>query len=259
MIQKIRKAFEKAIDDALPKAIYDLGKFFVSIVAISLIGVCFFSEKNELSTFLNKSVQLTYCYGLIILLLTSLIIFFITFLFFKRKLEKIKEDNSTDELTGLLNHKTLAKKLEEDINWSRIEKKSLSIILMDIDNFKDFNSIYGFQIADKIMEKLGTLLKSDSRITDSTFRQHLKGDEFIILTRETNLENAVRAANRKRELIKETGFQIENGDIVYLTVCCGVVEYNRNKDNNESFLLRAHSAMTSAKLIEGKNQTKSLI
>ena len=130
---------------------------------------------------------------------------------------------------------------------------------MDIDNFKDFNSKYGFQVADGIMEKLGTLLKSDSRITDSTFRQHMKGDEFIILTRETNLENAVRAANRKRELIEKTGFQTENEQVVYLTVCCGVVEYNPNKDNNDSFLLRAHTAMMSAKSIEGKNQTKSLI
>jgi diguanylate cyclase (GGDEF)-like protein len=258
MIEQIRKAIKKAKDDALSKMIYDLGKFFV-ILFISLLSLNFFPEKSEVSKFFKIQFQLSYFSGLLILALISFIVFFFTSLFFRNQIKKIKADSSIDELTGLLNHKVLPKKLEEDTYWSKTEKKSLSLILMDIDNFKNFNSLYGFQVADEIMEKLGNLLKSDSRVTDSTFRQHMKGDEFIILTRETNLENAVTAANRKRELIGKTGFQIENGETVYLTVCCGVVEFNPNKDSIDSFLKRAHSAMINAKAIDGKNQTKSLI
>ena len=111
MIQELRKAFKKAKDDALSKMIYDLGKIFV-IFSISLISLYFLPEKNEVTKFFNKTLQLTYFVGLIILTSTSFTIFFITSFFFKKQIRKLKEDTSIDELTGLLNHKTLAKKLE---------------------------------------------------------------------------------------------------------------------------------------------------
>ncbi len=79
---------------------------------------------------------------------------------------------------------------------------------MGIDNFKSYNEKHGYTKADEILKKLGHILKNDSRITDTTFRQHLKGDEFIIVAAETDLSNAIKAANRKRTLIAITDFTI---------------------------------------------------
>lgn len=172
----------------------------------------------------------------------------------------IRKDLHTDELTGLPNKKALDTELKEILTTAKKEGKNLSIILMDIDDFKKFNTNQGQNVADEVLKKFGALLKSDSRITDRIYRQHLKGDEFVIIAGETTLDNAVIAANRKRELIAKTGIQIDNvKDPFVLTVCCGVVELDHKKDDENTILVRAHSAMLMAKAIKGKNQTKSLI
>lgn len=80
---------------------------------------------------------------------------------------------------------------------------------MDIDNFKALNDKFNQTVADIILKKLGINLKSDSRITDSIYRQHEKGDEFIIITKDTNLGDATTAANRKRVTISKTGISVD--------------------------------------------------
>lgn len=162
-------------------------------------------------------------------------------------------------MTGLPNHKALNEKLPETIEWAKSEKRIFSLILMDIDDFKKINTLYGYENADKVLSKLGNLLRNDGRATDTTFRQHAKGDEFIIIAKGTSLQNARLAANRKRDLIKDTSFEIKGIDVVVtLTICCGVVEYN-NLDDQETILKRAHRAMMSAKTKEGKNSVEALM
>ncbi len=131
---------------------------------------------------------------------------------------------------------------------------------MDIDNFKELNTKFTQKTADAVLVKFGTLLKADNRLTDTIYRQHVKGDEFVIITKETILENAVKAADRKRINIAKTGIQIEGyAAPFFVTVCCGVVEFNAKADNDEAILDRAFTAMKDAKAKIGKNATTSLI
>ncbi len=130
---------------------------------------------------------------------------------------------------------------------------------MDIDNFGLINTNHGQHLADEILKKFGIFLKSDSRATDSIYRQHLKGDEFIIIARDTILDNALKAAIRKRDLIANTGIQILGYDAQFrLTVCCGIAELNAN-DDLDSLIERAHVAMKQAKTVMGQNNCVTLI
>ncbi len=258
MLNYLKKTYQKFKDDAPSKAIYDFLKYLVYL-AITLIFLNY-SPQNKIATFLQKEVRLTnfviFLYAIILVIIVGII----QALFFKKKFNSIKKDLYTDELTGLLNNKAFRKQLPELLLWAKKERKALSIILMDVDNFKDFNTIYGQKVADEILGKVGGLLKSDNRASDTIFRQHLKGDEFVIVAKETSLELALKAANRKRELIYNTSIQLKDSDkTLKLSVCCGVAELNLDEDDVLSIMERAHKAMLKAKEVEGKNKTMSII
>jgi len=102
------------------------------------------------------------------------------------------------------------------------------------------------------MKQLGEFFSSDSRVTDITCRQHKKGDEFIIITKDTNSSSARMAAERKRNAIKELQFQINKSKLVTITVSCGVAELDTEKDTETSLVNKADKAKQKAKE-SGKN------
>ncbi len=259
MLKYIKKAFRKVKDDALSKALYDFVKYLIEIFIAYLV-----LNKIPLTTAIGRFLHKSYSVGplqiFISIACVIIITSFIQHLITSKRFALIKKDLNTDQLTNLPNSRALDEELKINLGTARKEKKNLSIIMMDIDDFKKFNTIHGQITADEVLRKLGILLKSDNRITDKIYRQHVKGDEFIIIAKETNLNNALLAANRKRELIEKTRIQIENVLTPFtLTVCCGVVEFNFEKDNEVTILERAHKAMLYAKEIPGKNHIQSLI
>ena len=227
--------------------------FLLVVVLIQLI----ITEKFSLRAFL-KMEYTVYLYGIIIYSIILIIIAFLLIrLIYLKKYKTLEHDNFTDEITGLKNHKALKKHLnktiEELLNTSKIE--TLSIIFIDIDDFKDYNTRYGHTKADKILKSLGQLLHNDKRGTDETFRL-FKGDEYIVIAKNTCLADAVTAANRKRQSIADNTFIIDETSI-NLSVSCGVTEFKKEEDTIDTFLNRASLALMSAKEIKGKNNTKS--
>jgi diguanylate cyclase (GGDEF)-like protein len=192
---------------------------------------------------------------LYLIIIISIFIFSLFFLIFryKSKLDNLIRDNNIDELTGLKNHKGLKISLE-----SLIEdfKDNTSIVLIDIDNFKSYNTKYGYGEADLILKKVGELLGSDKRATDETFRFFQRGDEFAVITKETNLGQALQAAERKRKIISNNIFSI--GDNSHrLTICCGVTSLKK-EDSIDTLTDRLSKALKEAKNTDGKNNTKSI-
>ncbi|NML65511.1 GGDEF domain-containing protein [Hymenobacter sp. RP-2-7] len=163
-------------------------------------------------------------------------------------------DNFTDELTGLKNYKALKEYVIDKIKESIHDKKVLSIILIDVDNFKNFNTTYGYNTADRVLKAVGELLGKDKRATDEVFRQFLKGDEFLVVASETSSDDALKAAERKRKLIENATFVIDEARYK-LTVSCGVTEFKAG-DDYTSFTNRAHSALVEAKSQQFKNCSK---
>ncbi len=151
MLNYIEKTYQKLKDDALAKAIYDFIKYLFGLV-ITLIFLNY-SPQNKITTFLQKEVTLTYFVVFLCAIILVIIVLIIQALFFKKKFNSIKKDLYSDELTGLLNEKAFRKQLPELLSWAKREKKTLSIILMDVDNFKDFNTNYGQKVADCIFQR----------------------------------------------------------------------------------------------------------
>ncbi|OUD34595.1 GGDEF domain-containing protein, partial [Flavobacterium sp. FPG59] len=179
-------------------------------------------------------------------------LFFLIFRY-KSKLDNLIRDNNIDELTGLKNHKGLKISLESLI---KDFKDNTSIILIDIDNFKSFNTKYGYGEADLLLKKVGELLGSDKRATDETFRFFQRGDEFAVIAKETNLGQALQAAERKRKMISNNIFSIHD-NTHRLTICCGITSL-KNEDSIDTLTDRLSKALKEAKNTKGKNNTKSI-
>ena len=253
MANYIKESIKKFKNDALSKGIYDIMKALI-ILLVLLIPAKWIPY---VKTFFLTGYYFT-SYTIIISIVTLVTITtFIVSRYFRKKIRLVLNDNHTDELTGLKNHKALSDYLNLKIQDAKNRSESLSIIIIDIDDFKNFNTLYGFNVADQILKKLGELLGNDKRATDETFRYFNRGDEFLVVAYETSLSQAVQAAERKRKLIQKNLLSVE-GKNHQLTVCCGVTEFKKN-DDYTSFTDRVTTALIEAKKIAGKNNTKSIV
>lgn len=253
----IKESFKKFKADALAKGVYDLLKWlFVALIVWALTSL--FPKDTKISEIVAYSFNISAYWIVIYTVVVVIISLFLAYTIFKTKYKKVELDNFTDELTGLKNHKALKVHLEEEL--SVVEKdigKSLSLILLDVDDFKQFNTDYGYITSDQVLKKLGELLGNDKRATDETFRFYQRGDEFMIVASETSASSALLAAERKRKLIQRTGFAVESSSY-YLKVSCGVTEYKRG-ENYQSTIDRATSALNEAKAQKNKNCSKLIV
>ena len=251
-----KNSFQKFKSDALSKAIYDAVKYLV-VALVGIILASYIPVKFSIKTFLITY----YTFELYIILIYSISIIIVAFLIIRyiylKKYKALEKDNFTDEITGIKNHKALKVHLKKVISELLETSKiiTISIIIIDIDNFKEFNTKYGHTKADKILASLGQLLHNDKRGTDDTFR-FFKGDEYVVIAKNTCLADAIKAADRKREMIAENTFLIDEMSI-NLSVSCGVTEFKKSEDTIDSFLNRASKALALAKETKGKNNTKS--
>jgi len=257
MIRYIANSYAKFKQDALSKIFYDIFKWLILVTAVFLASKLLPSN-TSLGTFISQKVIITF-YGIILstLIIITLTVILVTILF-NKKYKALQRDNYTDELTGLKNYKALKRYLTDKLNEVNQNGKPLSLILIDVDDFKRFNTNHSPAVADQILNRVGQLLNNDKRATDETFRQFLRGDEFIVVAAETSLNEAFRAAERKRQLIGSTSF-IVDGISHTLTVSCGVTQYKKETDDYTIFTNRTNTALVEAKKQVGKNYTKSVI
>jgi len=252
-----KRSVEKFRQDALSKIFYDLIKGLI-VTILGVFAIKLIPADTSFGTVLKTPVSMTFysilLYSLLIVAITVCVVAYL----FNKKFQKVRTDNYTDELTGLKNHKALKEHLSEKLNNSKVSGKTFSIIVIDIDDFKKFNTNYNPNFADQVLRKLGELLGNDKRITDETFRQFLRGDEFVIIASETSLNDAVKAAERKRTLIEGTTFIVDNINC-NLSVSCGVTEVKKDSDDFKSITDRVNQALKEAKAKAGKNNTKSII
>lgn len=249
-MKHIKKSFEKFKSELLSKGFYDIFKAIL-IFAGGLLSTYLVSLFPLVKTFLVYDVTIP-TYLIIILVIFIISLFFLIFRY-KSKLNLLIRDNNIDELTGLKNHKALKISLESII---KDFKDNTSIILIDIDDFKTFNTKYGYGEADSILKKLGELLGNDKRATDDVFRFFQRGDEFVVIAKETNLGQALQAAERKRKMISNNIFSIGDNKH-HLTICCGITTLKKD-DSIESLTDRVSKALKEAKSINDKNNTKSI-
>ena len=106
-----------------------------------------------------------------------------------------------DELTGVGNYRALQERLAEEIARHGRRSREFSLILLDLDGFKQVNERFGHLCGDALLAEIGATLRDTVRAEDSVFRQG--GDEFAVIVPEAGAEEAEEVAGRLREQIRE--------------------------------------------------------
>lgn len=164
---------------------------------------------------------------------------------------KYRRLSITDGLTKLYNSRHFFNELKKEIRRIDRHHNPLSLILLDIDDFKLFNDSYGHLEGDKVLSQMGKIIRRNIRKVDSGYRYG--GEEFAVLLLETKLEAILSVAERVRLAFGNFAFNSGNGKAAYSKVSIGGTQYIF-KEDLESFVKRADTALYQAKK-QGKNQT----
>jgi len=163
--------------------------------------------------------------------------------------KKYKELSITDDLTGLFNQRHFYNQLRAEIERIQRYKHPLALLLLDVDNFKIYNDTYGHLAGDKVLSKLGEVIRNSIRKTDSAYRYG--GEEFTVILTETRGQDAGVAAERLRKRFADEVFFPVPLEPVRVTVSVGISNY-RDGEEIASFVKRADQNMYEAKA-KGKN------
>ena len=161
----------------------------------------------------------------------------------------------TDPLTGLLNRRYLEERLAEEVERSKRHRFSMSFLMIDIDNFKEYNDRFGHQAGDRALELTAQCLKSALRSADVAARYG--GEEFCVLLPQTSAAEALVIAERIRRRVETTpfphGVEQQGGAV---TVSIGVSAFGPRLETPESIVRGADLALYAAKS-RGKNRVES--
>ncbi len=155
----------------------------------------------------------------------------------------------TDELTGLYNSRHFYEQLRIEMQRSLRYERKLSVVLIDIDDFKKHNDSYGHIEGDHVLRRLGELITKALRGNDSGYRYG--GEEFTIILPETGEDQAIIVAERIRTDFKAAEFAPE-GTVVCKTLSAGVAQFAL-QDDVSMLIRKADQAMYLAKR-RGKDQ-----
>jgi len=161
-----------------------------------------------------------------------------------------------DSMTKLYNRRYLSRISEHMISLALRHKQDLSIIMIDIDNFKEINDNYGHQIGDDVIIELSNMLMIKQRKSDVICRYG--GEEFLILLPNTSLNNAEKIAENIRKNVENISIKLTSDKALKFTVSLGVSTVCIHNDKNiESSIKRADDALYYAKK-NGKNMSYSI-
>jgi polar amino acid transport system substrate-binding protein len=211
--------------------------------------------EQERYEILNKWIAIKYersvDYGLywkvtgLILLLLLLLFYRERFIsHYNRKLQRMNRElerlSKTDPLTGVANRHSLAEFFQREIDRKKRYQSSFSVIMLDLDHFKEVNDRYGHNVGDQVLIEVANIISKHIRKNDVIGRWG--GEEFIILCPQTGKDGSLRMAESLRLQIEHYVFT----DAGKLTASFGVTVYDQN-ESLESFIKRVDDALYKAK------------
>ena len=152
----------------------------------------------------------------------------------------------TDELTGLRNRRAFEERLVMEFSMARRRKRQLSVLLIDVDDFKAINDQWGHAAGDEVLRRLGMILRTTVRLPDLPARYG--GEEFVVLLPESGEESAMGLARRVMQRIAAEDW--ENGPV---TISMGMSSMNESLMNGYQLVELADEALYAAKRA-GKNR-----
>ncbi len=169
-------------------------------------------------------------------------------------LDELKKLSITDGLTQLYNSRYFYSQLKGEIERCNRYGHKLSLLLLDIDKFKEYNDNFGHLEGDKILVRLGRIIKSCLRKMDTAYRYG--GEEFTIILPGTHGEEARTVAERLRSAVAVEDFTDERNADLTITISIGVTQY-RLEEKISSFVQRADQAMYRSKQA-GRNRVSCI-
>lgn len=169
---------------------------------------------------------------------------------YQRRLEEMAV---TDKLTGIANRQAFAPLMEQLLSELRRTPQALSLLLIDIDHFKQVNDTHGHQAGDDMLRALVQRIAGSLRESDLIFRWG--GEEFLVVLRDCEGENALHLADKLREAVAASPLAV-NGASLHATISVGVAE--RTEDEDIDHLIgRADQALYLAKR-DGRNCSRAV-
>jgi diguanylate cyclase (GGDEF)-like protein/PAS domain S-box-containing protein len=157
-----------------------------------------------------------------------------------------------DSLTGILNRRLILERVDEWIVHVRRYKGHLSVVMLDIDHFKQVNDRYGHQVGDRVLADTAHLLQRSLRQTD--FAGRYGGEEFLLVLPQTDAAGAAVIAERARVILQGTAMHDAEGGTYGVTASFGVAEWSARNDV-DALVGRADAAMYRAKEL-GRNRVE---
>ncbi|MBI4845953.1 MAG: diguanylate cyclase [Candidatus Omnitrophica bacterium] len=136
---------------------------------------------------------------------------------------EVKNLAITDGLTGLFNHRYFQTNLNSEVSRVQRYPRPLSLIMFDIDSFKEFNDTYGHPMGDTVLSQISKVIKNNVRKVDIACRYG--GEEFAIILPETKIKEALLVADKIRKSVETLKFSVGRGAKKKMTVSGGVAQF----------------------------------
>lgn len=161
----------------------------------------------------------------------------------------VREASNVDFLTGLHNARHFQQKLEENIAYSKRHLCTVSLLYLDVDQFKQINDTFGHLSGDRLLQELSRLLLRLSRQMDTVTRKG--GDEFTVLLANCSVKEALEVAERIRQEVEQYNFISNMQEIMKVTVSIGVSSFPETTEDENKLTDQADQALYHAKQLGG--------
>lgn len=168
----------------------------------------------------------------------------------ERLKNRIREQAIRDPLTNLFNRRFLNEFMERELAQARRNQKPLSLVMLDLDHFKQLNDQYGHQTGDMVIEMVAKNLLRQSRRTDILFRYG--GEEFLVILPNTSDQQAKHLAENWRLQVQGAPVQAKH-QTIHVTLSAGIASYPEHGTTAFNLIQAADEALYQAKAA-GRNQ-----
>ncbi len=158
---------------------------------------------------------------------------------------QIQQQARTDALIGLDNRREFQRRLIEEIERARRHSRPLSLLMFDLDHFKQINDTYGHPAGDEVLRAFAVRIRNELRPADRAARYG--GEEFSVILPETTADGARIMAERVRQAVANTPIRLADGREIRLTVSTGASCYPDDAESPEELVVRADQALYAAK------------
>ncbi len=169
--------------------------------------------------------------------------------------EQTQEDSLTDPLTGLPNTRFMFMHLTRELSRAHRMKTEVSLLVMDLDNFKEINDTYGHHVGDRALREVAAVLRTGIRPYDICIRY--AGDEFIVVLSGCGREEAERKRLELQHAVDELHFEPQPDKALPIAISIGAAVFPYDGDSYETLLAAADSRMYRDKTRRKKQQTPS--